>query len=345
MSSNKTEKPTPKKIRDAAKEGQTFKSKDLIATCLMLIGLESLLLTISLDELKYVLRVASESHFTLSAHSYALMCLTLGAKILIPVLMMGIIATVLPGLIQTGAKLALKALKIKFDSLNPVKGIKKIFNIRTVKEFVKALLFLIAFWITATLFWDENKKEIISLIYADANSEFAIWGKLLHSLLMFFLGSIIIIVMLDCIAEFFIHLKGLKMDKKEVRQEDKELNGNPEIKSKRKELHREMLSEEIKSTIKKSNAVIVNPTHIAVCIYINKDVTFIPFISLIETNATALAVKRYAKSVGTPVIEDIALARKIYATHSVNHFIIFECFERVVDILVWLESGVMEGLV
>lgn len=337
MSANKTEKPTPKKKRDAAKEGQTFKSKDLIASCLILIGIEVILGVVSLREMVFVFTNIINADYSMSPHEFAVVCFLFGAKILAPVLAMGIVATVFPGLAQVGGQLALKALKIKFDAINPVKGIKKIFNLRTIKELVKALLFLAAFAAAFIIFWGNNRTLIISMVHGQANGLFQIWGTLLRSLLHTFILCILLIVIFDCICEFLLWLKEIKMDKKEVEREGKELNGNPEIKSKRKELHKELLSEGQKDAVRKSKAVIANPTHITVGIYINEDITFIPFISLIETEAKALAVRRYAKQVGIPVIEDIALARKLYATHKVNSFVDLECFPRILDLFLWLD--------
>lgn len=344
MSGNKTEKPTPKKKRDAAKEGQTFKSKDLIATCLILIGIEIMLNFISLDGLIHIFNNVVNANYDIPAHEYILVCIIAGAKILAPVLIMGIMATVLPGMMQTGGQLALKAMKIKFDSLNPVKGIKKIFNLRTIKELVKALLFLSAFLVAAKIFWELNHSDIIRMVYGEAKFVFFMWGKLLHSLLTIFIGCILIIILFDCICEYFLYIKELKMDKKEIEREHKELNGNPEIKGRRRQLHKELLSEATKETIKKSSAIIANPTHITIGIYINKEVTFIPFISLIEIENKALAVRRYAKKVGVPVIEDVALARKLYATHEVNTFVDLDCFPPIMDILLWLDIVEMSWL-
>ena len=344
MSGNKTEKPTPKKKRDAAQEGQTFKSKDLIATCLILVGLEIMLNFISLDSLIAVFNNVIIANYDIPAHEYMLICIIAGAKILSPVLVMGIMATVLPGMLQTGGQLALKAMKIKFDALNPVKGIKKIFNLRTVKELVKALLFLSTFVVAAKIFWELNHSDIIRMVYGEAKFIFLLWGKLLHSLLMIFIGCILIILVFDCICEYFLYIKEIKMDKKEIEREHKELNGNPEIKGKRRQLHQELLSEATKESVRKSSAIIANPTHIAVGIYINKDITFIPFISLIEVENKALAVRRYARKVGVPVIEDVALARKLYATHKVNTFVDLDCFPPIMDILLWLDIIEMSWL-
>ncbi|MDR6352528.1 EscU/YscU/HrcU family type III secretion system export apparatus switch protein [Pantoea sp. SORGH_AS_0659] len=338
MAGNKTEKATTKKKRDAAKDGQTFKSKDLITSCLLLLVIPVIVNAVSLNDLQLIFTNIIAHQYNIAPHEYAISCLLYGLKILAPVLAMGIIATVVPGIIQTGAQLATKALKLKFDSLNPVKGIKKIFNLRTVKELIKALLYLISFSVATLLFWDKHHGTIISLIHAHPVYEYAVWSQLLQSLLMLFLACIFIIILFDCLCEMLLYLKELKMDKEEVKKERKESDGNPEIKSKRKELHNEILNDEVKENVRKSKVIIANPTHIAVGIYIDMDVCIVPFISVMEKDGRAQAVKRYAMKIGVPVVEDISLARAIFHTHRKYSFISMEYFIRVMDLLVWLEA-------
>ncbi|MFS2221665.1 EscU/YscU/HrcU family type III secretion system export apparatus switch protein [Pantoea sp. B65] len=338
MSTSKTEKPTDKKKRDAAKKGQTFKGKDLITTCLTLVGIEVVLNFTSLRAFSDILQavVARQYHFTL--HGYILQCVWFGLQILLPVAALCIAAAFLPGILQTGMRLATKIFKLNFSAVNPVKGFKKIFNLRNLKDFIKALLYLGCFVCATFIFWQENRGLIISLVYAEPATLFRVWGQLLHSLLVIFIACILIIILIDCVAEYLLYIKELKMDKKEVERETKEINGNPEIKKKRKSLHQELLSEETKKDIKKSNVVIANPKHIAVGIYLNMEIAPIPFISLLEKDQRALAVRRYAEQVGVPVVENVRLAREIYRTHKKYSFVSLEMFTEVMDILVWLEQ-------
>ena len=338
MAGSKTEKPTEKRKRDAAKKGQTFKGKDLIITCLVLVGIEAVINFTSLREFSDILHSVVARGYHFSAQGYILQCVWFGLKIFLPILVMCIVASCLPGLLQTGLQLATKIFKLNFAALNPAKGMKKIFSLRNLKDIIKSLLYLGSFVFAVAIFWQKNAALIISQLYAEPDVLLTAWGQLMHSLLMIFIVSILTVVLIDSFAEYFLHIKELKMDKKEVERETKEVNGNPEIKKKRKELHRELLSEETKRDIKKSNVIIANPRHIAIGIYLNPEVVFIPFISIIETNQRALAVRRYAEKVGVPVVENVQLAREIYRTHKKHTFISLEMFNEVMDILVWLQQ-------
>ncbi|HFI1227923.1 TPA: EscU/YscU/HrcU family type III secretion system export apparatus switch protein, partial [Escherichia coli] len=137
---------------------------------------------------------------------------------------------------------------------------------------------------------------------------------------------------------YFLFMKDMKMDKQEVKREYKEQEGSPEIKSKRRERHQEILSEQLKSDVSNSRLMIANPTHIAIGIYFKPHLSPIPLISVRETNEVALAVRKYAKEIGIPIITDKKLARKIYATHRRYDYVSFENIDEILRLLLWLED-------
>ncbi|EPF14993.1 Surface presentation of antigens protein spaS [Cedecea davisae] len=338
MSGSKTEKPTPKKKREAAEKGQSFKSKDLIISCLILFGVQYLVSFTGAVDLMVLWRRVIENGFTSDTEGYARVVLWSGVKIFLPFFLLCVAASALPALLQTGFKLASKALKINFSALNPVNGFKKLFSLRTLKDVVKTLLFLTSFITAAIMFWDGNKLLVFSQVNAGVEHVFPIWGQLFSSLVYLCLCCALLVLVLDALAEYFLHIKDLKMDKQEVKREHKEQDGDPEIKSKRKELHMELLSEQVKSDIENSKVIVANPTHIAVGIYINMDVVGIPFISVLETNQRALAVRAYAEKVGVPVVENVRLARKIFKTHRRYSFVSIDDLDDVIEVLIWLEQ-------
>lgn len=338
MAGSKTEQPTAKKKKDAAQKGQSFKSKDLVIACLILFGVQYLINFAGVTELMSMWRHIIENGFTHDMQGYSEAIFWTGLKLFLPFLLLCFLASALPALLQTGFLIATKALKLNFTSLNPVNGFKKIFSLRTLKDAVKTLLFLTSFVMAAMLFWHKNKATVFSQLNAEPLQIFWVWGKLFGSLVYLCLACALFVLVLDALAEYFLHIKDLKMDKQEVKREYKEQDGDPEIKARRKELHMELLSEQIKSDIENSKVIIANPTHIAVGIYLNTDVVGIPFISVLETNQRALAVRAYAEKVGVPVVENIKLARRIFKTHRRYSFVSMEELNHVFEILFWLQQ-------
>ncbi len=336
--SNKTEKPTPKRLKDAAQKGQTFKCRDVLIACMLLCGILWLTSMSSLSELMNLYRNLIAANFELNIKAFSTAIMILALKLIVPILLVCILTSALPTLLQTGFILATKALKLNFNALNPTKGIKKIFSMRTIKDAIKSLLYLASFGLAIVITWQNNKLLLFSQVHGNGASIVFIWRELLLSLVLTCLACLIIVSILDAIADYFLHIKELKMDKQEIKREMKEQDGNPEIKSRRRQLHMEILSEQTKSDIRSSQFIIANPTHIAIGIYFKPEVVPAPFISVLECNQRALAVRRYAEEVGVPVVRDIRLARKIYKTHRLYSFIGLEELDEVLRLLTWLKE-------
>lgn len=335
---SKTEKPTQKRLRDAAQKGQSFKSRDLTVACLMLCGVLYLTSFASLAQLMDILRQVSSGGFKQNLLSYAESVFWIGIKLFIPILMLCVSASALPVLLQSGFKLATRALKLNLGAINPISGFKKIFSLRTFKDMFKVLLYLSCFIVAASILWHKDKKRIFAQLNGDLPTMIIVWSQLLRDLVLNCLGCIVIVLILDALAEYFLFMKDMKMDKEEVKREYKEQEGNQEVKSRRREIHMEILSEQQKSDIKNSRMLIANPTHIAIGIYLNPDLAPIPFISLRVTNQLALAARAFAEKNHIPVITDIRLARRLCSTHNCYDFVSLEELDSVLQLLLWLEQ-------
>lgn len=344
---NKSEKPTNKRLKDAAKKGQMLKNRDLVVTGVILTGVLYLVLLFDIKVVTDFITDAYNNQFDIKTEEYVKGLFIAGFNLLIPFVILCMIATALLSLIQSRFTLAFKAIKINFDAINPINGLKKIFSLRTLKDFIKALLYLIVFSSATYVFWRGYKKLFFLGLDSDLPSLFHIWGRIFLLLVIHCVASVIIVIILDFIAEYFLFLKDMKMDKEEVKREFKEQEGDPEVKFRRKEMHREILSEQLKSDISNSRLIIANPTHITVGIFFKPNLSPIPLISLRESNQVALSVRMYAEEIGIPVIRDVKLARRIYATHRRYDYVCLEELDAVLRLLIWLEevdnAGKIEG--
>ncbi|ENB7885459.1 type III secretion system export apparatus switch protein Spa40/SpaS, partial [Shigella sonnei] len=301
---NKTEKPTPKKLKDAAKKGQSFKFKDLTTVVIILVGTFTIISFFSLSDVMLLYRYVIINDFEINEGKYFFAVVIVFFKIIGFPLFFCVLSAVLPTLVQTKFVLATKAIKIDFSVLNPVKGLKKIFSIKTIKEFFKSILLLIILALTTYFFWINDRKIIFSQVFSSVDGLYLIWGGLFKDIILFFLAFSIFVIILDFVIEFILYMKDMMMDKQEIKREYIEQEGHFETKSRRRELHIEILSEQTKSDIRNSKLVVMNPTHIAIGIYFNPEIAPAPFISLIETNQCALAVRKYANEVGIPTVRD-----------------------------------------
>ncbi|BAT44832.1 EscU/YscU/HrcU family type III secretion system export apparatus switch protein [Escherichia albertii] len=335
---NKTEKPTDKKLKDASKNGQILKSRDLTVSLIMLVGTLYLGYVFDVHHIMSILEYILDHNAKPDIWDY-FKAIGIGwLKTIVPFLLVCMFTTILVSWFQSKMKLATEAIKLKFDSLNPINGLKKIFSLKTLKEFVKAILYIVFFCLAIRVFWGNNKSLLFKTLDGDIISLLSDWGEMLFLLVLYCLVSMIIILIFDYIAEYFLFMKDMKMDKQEVKREYKEQEGNPEVKSKRRERHQEILSEQLKSDVSNSRLMIANPTHIAIGIYFKPNLSPIPLISVRATNQVALAIRRYAQEIGVPVITDKKLARKIYATHRRYDYVSFENLDEILRLLLWLED-------
>ncbi|MCY0387224.1 EscU/YscU/HrcU family type III secretion system export apparatus switch protein [Robbsia sp. Bb-Pol-6] len=339
--SEKTEKPTEKKRRDSEQKGQSFKAGDIGTILLLLAGGAAIPLMFHLD------RVGDAfSHIAESARdrtlpdpfSYVNALGWLVVKGIAAFLTVCSVVTVVPGLIQSRFTLAFDAIKFNFDALNPANGFKKLFSLRVAKDFCKTLLYIVTTLAGAAIFIRLHYRE---LFMTARMPEPALRFELAHlarCLGLYLAGAALPVAVLDCLAEYFLYIRSLKMARHEVKQEVKQSQGNPEVKSRQRQLSREGLSEKVKENVKGSTFILANPTHIAVGIYIDFAVTPFPMVSVREVDALAREAIDYAMQCGVPVLRDVPLARRVYARSQRYQFVAPEDLEPIIRILTWLRQ-------
>lgn len=334
----KTEKPTHKKLEDGSKKGQILKSRDAVVTAILIAGVVYISFFFSLGDITDDLADLFVRKFQVNTLSYVTSILSHASTKIISLLFLIIFVVCLSSWVQSKFKIASEAIKINFDAINPVNGFKKMFSLRTVKELVKALIYMVLFSLSVMLFWNHHRQLLFVTVDQNIEYLFPIWGRLFFKLVMYCLSGMMFIIVLDLLAEHFLFMKDMKMDKEEVKREYKEMEGDPMVKSRRREIHQEILSEQLESDIDNSRLIIANPTHVAIGIYFRPDISPIPIISVRESNNVALAVRRYAEQHKIPVIRDVVLARKLYHTHKRYDFVSLQDIEKILALLFWLED-------
>ncbi len=211
---------------------------------------------------------------------------------------------------------------------------------RTVKEFVKSLCYLAVLVCTCYYLIHHELPAILSVYKGNISQLISAWSLFTLKTVLAFLAWSVFVLIADFIAEYFLHFKDLKMDKHEVKQEHKETDGNPQIKSARRRAHMEILSGEERAAIRNSEVILANPTHIAIGIYFNPEVAMLPFIALRCTNMKARAAIAYAELTGVPVIRYVSLTRKLFRDYKQYSFISIndEALMEVINILIWLRQ-------
>lgn len=344
---DKTEKPTAKKIRDARKEGNVSKSKDLTSTVLLLAwvvagwllaGSMYRRMTEMFTESFKAMQMPFDQGFPLVVQtaSIALLMCTL------PFLVMALLIGVLVEFLQVGPVVAFKKLVPDMKKMNPVEGIKKMFSMDNLVELIKSILKCAAMLGIGYVVIKGMLRELLMLPYTDPS---AMSGALWHGMVRIVVWTVVVfffVSALDVWYQKFSYIKKLRMSRRDIKQEVKENEGDPYIKSRRRQLHQEWSQQNMLSAVRNSNVVVTNPTHIAVAIQYEHGETDLPVVVAKGEGDFAEQIKKAAEEAGIPILQNVPLARGLNERIALDDYVTEDFFDAVAQVLYWAES-VKEG--
>lgn len=315
--SEKTEQPTEKKLRDGRKEGQVVKSIEitslfqLIALYLyfhfftekmILILIESITFTLQLVNKPFSYALTQLSHALIESLTSAL--LFLGAGV--------IVATVGSVFLQVGVVIASKAIGFKSEHINPVSNFRQIFSLHSVVELCKSSLKVIMLSLIFAFFFYYYASTFRALPYCGLACGVLVVSSLIKWLWVGVMAFYIVVGILDYSFQYYKIRKDLKMSKDDVKQEHKDLEGDPQMKTRRREMQSEIQSGSLAQSVKQSVAVVRNPTHIAVCLGYHPTDMPIPRVLEKGSDAQANYIVNIAERNCIPVVENVELARSLF---------------------------------
>ncbi|MDD9303389.1 MAG: type III secretion system export apparatus subunit SctU [Desulfobacter sp.] len=341
--SDKTEQPTPKKLRDARKEGNLAKSQELpaAATTITLFGVIFVGWSYFygvLTELFHLPLAVMNKPFDDIFFSTMMGVLYCIAKIVIPVVGAVMLMGTIANLIQVGFLVCIKAAMPKLSNMNPTQWFKKNFAIKNLVEFIKNLIKIIVIGYVAMYV---VKKYIISLQLIPRLGIGAVYdsmGAILFDLAAYVSGVMVVIAALYFLFQKWNHNKQLMMSKDEVKREYKESEGDAQIKSKRKQMHQEMIAEGTAQNTRKATVLVTNPTKIAIALYYDEEKTPLPIVIAKGEGALARRMKAVAKEEKIPIMQNVPLARALLAQAHENEYIPGNLVSQVADVLLWVKS-------
>ena len=342
----KTEEPTAKKLEDARKEGQVAKSREvtnalsLIALFLILkvfIGFigEEFLETFHgiYGKIPEITKLWNGEIPTGDFSVLLKNCMLSILIMLAPFFVVGFIVAFVGDYVQVKWKITTKPLQPKFSKMNPISGFKKIISVNSLVELLKSILKigLIAYVVYSTL------KEQYNVIYLLFNMQLT-QGVLLAGNMAINLGLKCAIVYILIAAIDFAYQKrkfhkDMMMTKQEIKEEYKQAEGDPQIKSKIRQKMRETSQRRMMQDIPKADVVITNPTHFAVAIQYDKDVAAAPIVLAKGQDYLAQKIKETAKEHKIEIVENKPLARMLYHNVDIGQQIPPELYQAVAEVL------------
>lgn len=342
---NKTEQPTPKKLRDARKKGQVANSRDVTSTAL-LIALFSYIqvsyqkdMRLIMDLMIFPARLYKLSFGDAYPMMLGLTLHTLGT-IIFPYLLICVVVGVAANFFQVGPLLAFEAIKPDFKKLNPVDKLKQMFSKKNIVELIKSTLKIL--FLGILLYY--VIRDLIDPMLKVPNAGFLAFICLIPPVMKTFSMNVMFAYLIVAAFDLFFqrrnHVSQLKMSKDEVKREYKEMEGDPQIKGKRKQLHRELAQGGggAAQRTKKSSVLVTNPTHYAVALYYDGVTALLPFVTAKGSGALALSMIEAAKEAQVPIMQNPPLARTLYDYADLDMYIPSDLIEPVAEVLRWVHN-------
>ena len=232
--------------------------------------------------------------------------------ILAPIFFVVMLIPVITVFAQTRGFVGFKHVKFSFSKLNPIQGFKRLFSLSSLFNIVKSIAEL-AVILTVLYFRLRDKLgELVRLIDMDILTGLVYMSHVIFDVAITIGVIFTFVSAVDYLYQYWNYEKNLRMSKQDLKEEHKQQEGDPIIKSKIKQKQREISQRRMKDQVAASDVVVRNPEHIAVAMKYDPDLVAAPFITVIETDKRAMRVIQYAMEAGIPVVTDRAVARQIY---------------------------------
>lgn len=339
---SKTEKATPKKRKDERKKGNVFMSRDAVAVASLLLGfflLKSWIPTMArgLSEFLTFCLEASMKPMTVMGdpEAFTKFLVTL-LKTAGPLLAAAILAAIVATFAQTRMLVSFSSLKPKFSRMNPLEGIKKLFSMRSLVEVFKGTLKISLLLIIIYNFLKGAIGEFPNYLGMDlVNSAQYLMGRT-FTMVMQIAMAFTALSAFDFIYQWWDYERKMKMSKQEVKEEFKQMEGDPQVKGKIKEIQRKMAQSRMMQQVPSADVVIRNPTHFAVALRYDPQKDPAPIVVAMGQDSMALRIVAVAEENNVVVVEDKPLARSLYAQADLGREIPAELYGAVAEVLVYL---------
>ena len=343
-SGEKTEMPTAKKLRDARQKGQVCTSKDVVSTALLvvLMYLTALLAMVLVNDLEGLITFVGRSYGMDTFHAIGIAGMDTTWVVCKHSFIFVLVAAVIgvaANVCQIGFLFTGEPLKPNLSKLNPAEGFKRIFSMKNFFEFFKNC---VKVTFLSYLIWKLVKAsipELLPLCYGTIDDILPCLATILKRLAGYTAFGYIVIAAVDRFFQKKNFTKQMMMTKDEVKREYKEMEGSAEIKQAQRQFRDEILNgpDPVAAT-KQSTVVVTNPTHIAVGIRYEPEEAPLPKVTVTGADRMAAIIRRVAMEEGIPIMENVPLARKLFAEVKPEAYIPVHLVEPVAQVLKWVKS-------
>jgi len=337
---DKTEEPTSKKIDDAKKDGNVPKSAEvpgaaiLFFSSIYLLFLSGNLFQSMQDMIIYVFSFIGRD---LQDGIYYTIVLTIIKNMMIslfPLFFLIVFLAIVFNVMQFG--FVVIPLKFKLEKIDPIGGFKNLFSAKKVLEALKLTAKLILIFIVMTIVLGIVWDDVLSMMDQSIQSSLAV----MIQLTVYFLLTILLIIIIFAIIDFFFtrhfYFKQLKMSKQEIKDEYKQMEGDPQVKGRIRQIQMKMSRQRMMADVPEADVVITNPTHYSVALKYDDEASTAPVVVAKGIDFLALKIRDIARESKIPIVEDPILARAIYDNVEVEQEIPSEFYKAMAEILTYV---------
>ena len=324
MSGEKTEKPTPKKIKDAREKGQVAVSKDaqILFKLMVFYGFFFWVSDGYSEKFSKLIDVIVKSGFN-QHHGFSESVFSMAFDVLIAVTMpmvavCAIAATIMTWL-QIGFLVAPESVMPSFKKFDAVGNIKNMFSKKSLVQLLISVAKVAILGIVGYLVFKDNLQEIVYSYRAGLSQFFDILVHVLKMIIFVSLGVFVVLAAIDWAVVYMEHVKNLRMSHQDVTDERKQTQGDPKLKQRMRKEHRSILNSSLSPMGAK--AIVANPTHISVALDYEPGKHDLPFILAMGVDDDAMRIREFAKKNGIPIIVNVKLARMLYEDCEENEYI------------------------
>lgn len=341
-SAEKTEEPTPTKIRDARKKGQVAKSKDMTSAILLVISYLSLQAFGSYIW-TYLLEIVNISFGQIQIEmTNSIFIFLLGRvlfvffMIIVPLFMVNLLVVLIVEYLQVGVIFSFESLKPSLNKLNPIEGVKKLFSLKQLVELFKSIIKMA---VVIYIIYYSIREEFTLVLLSQQFTPYQVMNFTANMVMDIVLRVglfYFIIAVLDYFYQRYEHIKSLKMSKKEIKDEYKRLEGDPQIKQRQRDTQRQMAQGRQMGAVPQADVVVTNPVHVAIALQYNPKKMKAPKVLAKGKRLVAKKIIKIAEENLIPIVENPPLARKLHDLTDVGLDIPAIYYKAVAEILAFV---------
>lgn len=341
----KTEKATPKRRRDERKKGNIFFSNDAVSVAVLLVGLATLFLTISrgaavieafFRQCISMTQLQQEQPTAGDLGNLLIEMLWSFVQAAGPLMGATVVAGIAATFLQTKMLVSGESLKPKFSRINPLQGFKRLFSLRSIVEALKGLLKIVILLYLIYRFLSGVVNVFSKYMFTDVGAACAHLLDLAFQMSMQIAVAYVVLAAADFFYQWWDYERQIRMSKQEIKEEYKQMEGDPQVKGRIKEVQRKMAQSRMMQKVPQADVVIRNPTHFAVALRYKADQDRAPVVLAKGQDQLALRIVQQAEAHGVAVVENVPLARALYASTELGGEIPPELYGAVAEVLVYL---------